>query len=369
MPQRIASLTPLQDALTRIDALVKPVAAQRIHDLTRALGHIVAEDVIAGPPLPMTAIALRDGWALPSHLTVDAGSYAPVSVPTAVRVDVGEMLPADSDSVAPLDAVIARSGETQVLAQVTPAEGVLPAGGDAPAGIVLIREGERLDVTRVALLAALGIRQASVRAPRVGFTRARSRPDRILDSVIACISEAIGQAGAVVTAAGAHDGLEHALKQTDFDALVAVGGTGCGRQDKAVETLAGVGSVHVHGIGLLPAETAAFGTVGPRPVLLLPGRLDAALAAWHVLGRAILTRLTGNAEPPCLRTAKLTRKVSSAPGLAELVPVRCEGSLATPLGSGYLPISALCRANGWILIPPESEGQPEHSEVMVRAWP
>jgi molybdopterin molybdotransferase len=369
MPQRIASLTPLQDVLARIDALVKPVAAQRSDDLTSALGHIVAEDVTAGPPLPLTAIALRDGWALPSHLTIDAGSYAPASVPTAVRIDVGEMLPTNADSVAPLDAVITRGGETQVLAQVTPAEGVLPAGGDAPAGIALIRAGERLDASRVALLAALDIKRANVRVPRLSLTRAHTRPDRVLDSVMACISDAIGQAGAVVTTGGAYGGLEHALKQTDFDALVVVGGTGCGRQDKAVETLVCFGSAPVHGIGLIPAETAAFGTIGPRPVLLLPGRLDAALAAWHMLGRAILTRLTGNKEPPCLRAAKLTRKVSSTLGLAELVPVRCEGSLATPLGSGYLPISVLCRANGWILIPPESEGQPEHSEVAVRSWP
>src|SRR5262249_40710441 len=195
MPQRIASLTPLQNVLARIDALVKPVAAQRIDDLTSALGRIVAEDVTAGPPLPMTAIALRDGWALPSHLTIDAGSYAPVPVPTAIRLDVGEMLPTNSDSVAPLDAVIARAGETQALAQVAPAEGVLPAGGDAPAGIVLIRAGEKLDASRVALLAALDIRQANVRVPRLSLTRAHSRPDRVLDSVIACISDAIGQAG------------------------------------------------------------------------------------------------------------------------------------------------------------------------------
>ncbi|HEY7246792.1 MAG TPA: molybdopterin-binding protein [Xanthobacteraceae bacterium] len=369
MPQRIASLTPLQDVLARIDALVEPVAPQRIDDLTSALGRIVAEDVIAGPPLPPTAIALRDGWALPSHLTTDAGPYAPASVPAAIRIEVGEMLPADADSVAPLDAVIARNGETQVLAQVTPAEGVLPAGGDAPAGIALIRAGERLDASRVALLAALDIKQANARVPRLRLARAHTGPDRVLDSVRACISDAIGQAGAVVTTAGAYDGLEHALKQRDFDALVVVGGTGCGRQDKAVETLVCVGSVHVHGIGLIPAETAAFGAIGPRPVLLLPGRLDAALAAWHMLGRAMLRRLTGNTEPPCLRTAKLTRKVSSTLGLAELVPVRCEGSLAAPLGSGYLPISVLCRANGWILVPPESEGQPEHSEVAVRSWP
>jgi molybdopterin biosynthesis enzyme len=77
----------------------------------------------------------------------------------------------------------------------------------------------------------------------------------------------------------------------------------------------------------------------------------------------------GNTEPPFLRAAKLTRKVSSTAGVAELVAVRCEGLVATPLASGYVPMSVLARANGWILIPPESEGHPEHSEVVVRPWP
>jgi molybdopterin molybdotransferase len=369
MPQRIVSLTPLQDVLARIDTLVKPVAAQRIDDLTSAVGRTVAEDIIIDMPVPSTALALRDGWALPSHLTIDAGSYAPAIVPTAIRVDVGERLPPDADGVAPLDALIWRDGEAQVLAQVIPGEGVLPAGGDAPASVALIRAGERLDAPRIALLAALDIRQAKIRLPRLCLARAHSGSDRVLDSVMVCIADAIGRAGTVATTAGAADALERALKQTDVDALVVAGGTGCGRGDKAVEILASVGSVQVHGIGLIPAETAAFGTVGPRPVLLLPGRLDAALAAWHMLGRTMLTRLTESTEPACLRAVKLARKVSSTPGLAELVPVRCEGSLATPLGSGYLPISVLCRANGWILVPPESEGYPEHSEVLVRSWP
>jgi len=79
MPQRIASLTPLRDVLARIEALVKPVAAQRINDLTNALGHIAAEDVTAGPPLPMTAIALRDGWALPISRSTPAPMRLPLS--------------------------------------------------------------------------------------------------------------------------------------------------------------------------------------------------------------------------------------------------------------------------------------------------
>jgi molybdopterin biosynthesis enzyme len=62
--------------------------------------------------------------------------------------------------------------------------------------------------------------------------------------------------------------------------IVAIGGTGSGRNDESVRTLARAGTVQFHGIGITPGETTALGFVGARPVLLLPGRIDAALAGW-----------------------------------------------------------------------------------------
>src|SRR5215471_19239670 len=123
-PQRIAKLTPLGDVLARLDALVKPVAPRR-SDLSAALGRILAEDVVVPSPLPAVSVALRDGWAVRSELTADAGGYAPTPLPSAVRIDVGQPLPAGADAVAPLDAVTLRDGQAQALAQVGPGDGVL----------------------------------------------------------------------------------------------------------------------------------------------------------------------------------------------------------------------------------------------------
>src|SRR5262249_43352832 len=86
---------------------------------------------------------------------------------------------------------------------------------------------------------------------------------------------------------------------------------GSGTHDATVHTLAPIGELLGHGSALLPGETTAFGIVGTRPVLALPGRLDAALAAWHMLGRVMLARLAGSRDAPPMRTAKLTHKVSS----------------------------------------------------------
>jgi molybdopterin biosynthesis enzyme len=363
--QRIARLTPLGDMLVRLDALTRPVIPHA-SEPSAALGRTLAQDIVVEAAIPAATRALRDGWAVASDLTADAGGYAPAPLPSALRVDVGDLLPPGTDAVAPLDAVTIRGDLAQALAPVAPGEGVLSAGGDAADGAALMRMGRRLDRLHVALLAAAGVTAVHVRVPRLRLVRARPQADAMIDAAIACIAAAAtGMGGDVVTG----EELADALADMDADAIVVVGGTGCGRNDTTVRTLASVGEVHAHGIAFLPGETTAFATVRGRPVLALPGRLDAALAAWHVLGEAMLVRLAASLEPARLRTSKLTHKVASPIGFSELVPVRCQDFSATPIASGYVPLSALAQANGWIFVAPDSEGYPAETEVVVRPWP
>ncbi len=84
----------------------------------------------------------------------------------------------------------------------------------------------------------------------------------------------------------------------DADAMIVVGGSGSGERDESVRALARAGRVEAHGIGLCPGETTAFGFVGTAPVLIVPGRLDAALAVWHVIGARLLARLAGRSDAP-----------------------------------------------------------------------
>src|SRR5262245_21155668 len=135
--QRIARLTPLADVLARLEVLVEPVTP-RATDLSAARGRTLVEDVVIPAPMPATARALRDGWAVRSDLTSDASGYAPTSLPFAMRVDVGEPLPRDADAVAPLDAVAVRDGAAQALAPIGPGEGVLAAGVDGGRGATLL---------------------------------------------------------------------------------------------------------------------------------------------------------------------------------------------------------------------------------------
>jgi len=211
------------------------------------------------------------------------------------------------------------------------------------------------------------VTEVSARKPRLRIVPVRT--DTIIGNAARLIATDAARCGG---APGETNGaLSEAFSDESTDAIVAIGGTGSGRNDASVQTLARAGRLVVYGVALTPGETAAFGFVGARPVLLLPGRLDAALAVWLVVGRRMLDRLAAvkatEHEPAEILT--LARKVTSTVGLAELVPVRRNGDTAEPLATRYLPLSALARSDGWILVPADSEGYSAGAPVQVRPWP
>jgi molybdopterin molybdotransferase len=364
--QRITQFTPLADVLALIAARVRTVPEQSLKPAA-ALGRILAQDITLEVSLPSATIALRDGWAIKAEHTADASPYAPAPVPTATWIEVGNALGPEQDAVLPIEAVSVRAGTVHAVAAVTAGDGVLSAGGDVPPGASTQRAGRRISCLQAGLLQAAGRESVPVRIPNVRLARAHAGTDWIIDTVIECVAHAVQGSGCRATTG--NEDFEQAFSATSSDAIIVIGGSGGGRADRVVHTLSSRGELIVHGIGLIPGDTAAFALVEGRPVLVLPGRLDAALAAWHMLGRAILHKLAGSTEPLLMATAELTQKISSPAGLAELVPVHCDGRTAMPLASGYLPAGILAQANGWIFIGPESEGYPAGSEVAVRQWP
>jgi molybdopterin molybdotransferase len=362
--QRIARLTPLDTILALIQSRVAPVAP-RLTSLTEAPYAVLAEDV-RPPQCPPRPIALRDGFAVAAAEIADAGPYAPMPLTlTARRIDTGDTLPCGTDAVTPLDAIALRGNRAEALASVAPGEGVLAAGGDAAPAIALRRAGERLRALDGALLAAANIKEVMIRSPRVAVVRSGAAKSSILDAVHATLCRCVWHAGAMPAVAT----LDEALADQNCKAVIGIGGTGSGRRDSAVQELARLGQVEVHGIAICPGETAALGFVSERPVLLVPGRFDAALAAWLLVGRHIVAKLAGGKVEDMPTILSLRRKVTSIIGMTEVIPVTCSGGMAEPLGSGYLSLTALTRSDGWILVPAESEGFAAGSEVAVNQWP
>ena len=141
----------------------------------------------------------------------------------------------------------------------------------------------------LAAFSAAGIARVTVREPRIRVLPVRG--SGIITAAARLIAADIERRGGAARLDESGRGLDVAMAAESADAIVAIGGTGSGRNDSSVQTLAREGELTVHGLALTPGETAAFGFVGVRPVLLLPGRLDSALSVWLFVGRRMLDRL------------------------------------------------------------------------------
>jgi len=364
--QRIVRLTPLEAILARIKSRVAPVPPCR-SALVSAEGATLAEDVVSAT-WPPRAIALRDGFAVEAAAIADAGSYTPVPLTLiARRVDAGDPLPSGTDAVVPLDAIALHGDRAEATAAVAPGEGVLQAGGDAGPTTAMRRAGSRVRAVDVAAMAAVGVAEVTVRSPRIAVVRGSAARTPILDAVRGVLVHGVTQAGGGLC--DVSETLEQALNDRQSDAVIVAGGTGSGRRDLAVQEVVRRGRLEAHGIAMYPGDTAAFGFVDERPVLLVPGRLDAALTVWLFIGRPLVTKLAGGVVDETPVILPLRHKVTSTIGITELVPVSRSEGMAEPLASGYLSFTSLARSDGWIAVPADSEGFAAGAEVAVNPWP
>jgi molybdopterin molybdotransferase len=371
--QRIARLTPLEDLLRHIDEHVHPVEPREMF-VAEEIRATLAQDVVAAEKQPARPIALIDGWAVRADATSDAGGYAPAVLREAHEVETGDPLPSNCDAVAPLDTVTSSGGQYHAHEPVNAGDGVLMPGVDATPGEVLRQAGTRLRFTHSAVLQATGTRTAIVRWPRVVIYLTRKWGDPVDIAAWSWLGDAVSLGGGLPTGADHGTGVATVMDTPMVDggtpdAAIVIGGTGTGRRDRAVAELARAGTVVVHGVALSPGETTAFGLLKSRPVLLVPARLDAAIAAWLLIGRVMLARLCGSELEDAADRCVLKSKVTSTVGVTELIPVRRVADGVEPLASRYLPLATLAQADGWIVVPAASEGLAAGASVTVRPLP
>jgi molybdopterin biosynthesis enzyme len=241
-------------------------------------------------------------------------------------------------------------------------EGLRATGTDIRAGTTWRAAGGRLDARDLPLLAALGVADVLVRAPRVAVLATGRPPGRgVADGIGPALLALLAAEGALAVArpavAGERAAIAAALPAAAAagDLVVVTGGSGEG--DHAAAALADAGACRVHGIGVRPGGSAGFGVVDGTPVLLLPGSPAEAFGAWLAVGRMAVRRLAGATAPP-RRRVRLARKLVSVPGLAELALLRwTEDGDATPAAAtGELTLGAFAAADAYMIVPGGAEG-------------
>lgn len=343
----------LATVLAAFDDLA-PVAPEAL-PLAETVGFALAEVLRVPRAIPESVVALRPGWAVSSRALVGASPYAPVPLIAPRLLGVGDRLPAGADALLAPDALSADAPEA--TAEAAPGEGLRRAGADAAAGDTLAEAGGRVTPALAGIAAALGLAHLSVRRPLVRVVG----PEGAAATLLAAACRA---AGARVEAGGDATGdLTLQVLQTEpaREALARELGAGL---------VAGRTALRPGGEMLLAGRSERRPEQRPerRPVVGVADRPEAALAAHLALVAPLLARLSGAAAVAVAiaSTASpqpLGRKIASRVGLTELVLLRRVGDAWEPLAVGDPTLTALARAEAWLLLPPESEGFPAGATI------
>jgi molybdopterin molybdotransferase len=351
-----ATLTPLETALAALLDGLEPVAPVAL-PLLEALGCAAA----ATPPLkavPPCDIAVADGFALRARDLVGASSYSPAPLRRPpLWVEAGDPLPEGCDCV--IDAAwLDQAGPiAEASAEAIPGQGVRRVGGDIAEGASVVAAGRRIGPLDLLMARAAGLEKLNVRRPRLCLVNIPATSGHTLTAQL--IFEAASAAGADVRVSAARErdalSIAESIDTSACDVLITIGGSGVGRTDATITALAARLDVVAHGIALQPGRTGAVGRIGNIPVIALPGAPDQALAAWWALVLPVLDRLSG-LRPRQKATLPLARKISSSVGIAEIVLLERTAGAWTPLAVGELSLTAIARADAWLVVPGGAEG-------------
>ena len=312
----------VDEAVALIAARVGAVDGSEAVPLRRAHGRILAADLVAFLPLPLFTNSAVDGYAVASgDLPVQAERVLPVSfrvaagtatlpplVPGhAARIFTGAPLPAGADTVFMQEDVRVDADGCVVLppGQQVGAN-VRRAGEDVAAGQVVLRAGVRLRPQDVALAAALGQSDLSVRRRiRVAVASTGDEvvspgsprgPSQLFDSNRFMLMALLERLGCEVADLGvlpdSRTRVAECLKAAaaGHDLIVTSGGVSTGEEDHVRAGIESVGQLVLWRMAIKPGRPVAMGVIDGTALIGLPGNPVASFVTCaHVVRPTVLS--------------------------------------------------------------------------------
>lgn len=395
----VARMVDVDEVLRRVLASVRPLPSHQLPILD-ALGLVVTHDVVADVDVPPFRNSAMDGYAVRTAETAGATADRPVRLRvvreiaagaaevgriepgTAARIMTGAAVPEGADGVVRFEetdegAGGGRPGWVAIHRPAKPWDNVRPAGEDLRRGETVIAAETRLRPPEIGLLAALNRSAVGVhRRPRVAVLSTGDevvdlgpslRPGQIRNSNSYTLAAMAHAWGAVPVLLGiARDTVgdlsEKLAAAREADLIVTSGGVSLGDYDLVKDVLRAEGEVAIWQVRMKPGKPLAFGSVGGRPLLGLPGNPVAAAVSFFLFGRPAIWRMLGRRDldpPSVLATVMETldnrgQRRHYVRARVERVPdggweVRTAGEQ----GAGVL--SSLARANGLLVVPEHLE--------------
>jgi molybdopterin molybdotransferase len=381
---------------------VAPLPAEEV-PLAAASGRVAATRVESEVDAPAFARATMDGYAVRAEDTFGASAYNPVvlaltgeAMPgrpaagqvgpgTAWRIMTGAPLPPGADAVVPAEEAGEEGGRVEVRAAAPRGRHVGRVGEDVRRGEVVVPQGRLLLPQDVALLSSVGRATVAVaRRPRVRVVVSGNellapgiKPEggRIADSNGPMLEALVARDGGVVEESlrlpDDPEALRAALGRPGADAIITAGAASVGREDWVPPLVAEMGDLRVHGVAMRPSSPTGVGRIGGVPVLLLPGNPVSCLVAYDFFAGPVIRALGGRPTtwPYPTLVLPLAGRLVSQIGRTDYARVRVRSGRVEPIAvGGAAVLSSVAAADGFVVVPPNSEGYPEGHPVEVHLY-
>jgi len=399
-----AEHTMVDDALKELLRRVDPLPAEDVA-LQNSLDRVLAEDIIAAINLPPFHRAAMDGYAVKGEDTFGASQSNPIYIKVvgevltghhgdlevgeyeAVKITTGSPLPRGADAVVMLEYVNEVGGEIEVVKATPPGKNVSLKGEDVTRGRKIVERGRVLHPQEIAMLSALGRAKVKVvRKPRVAVISTgdelvvpgeEAGEGKIYDSNSFALEALALESGCQVDRLGiVRDDYGEIREKLEslrgYDLILISGATSVGQKDVIPQVVSELGEVFVHGVAMRPGEPLGFGRIGGALTFMLPGFPVACMVGFETFVRPAVQKFSGRGISLPYRSivARLKRKVSSELGRRDFVRVvvdRVEGEYRAEIlrSSGSGIVSSLVRAQGFVIVPENTEGLEEGEKVEV----
>jgi molybdopterin molybdotransferase len=391
-------------------AMMDGVAIQAVVDQT-----VVDVETVQGAVDQVTWGSQKNLWVVDSS---SPGAAKRLGCLAAYPVHTGAAMPPDCDTVIPIEDLRDSAGASVALvspgqslqfavgSSIRRGQHVALIGEDIGKGQQVLPAGRIIRPQDLGLLSACGIWEAPCRRrPRVlvGLTGDEVAPPGTLlgptqihdanGPVLEALVERDG--GMALTRRYLPDDEESIarfLQDSRADVIILCGGTSAGPKDLVAKSLQQTGRLDFHGLPLRPGRPVGLGATPTAAVMLLPGNPIACQFTYDLLVRPLLQQLRGQAAnwPYRSEIVRLSTAVASRLGRLDYLRVRKVGwdnpeelgvdsqdpvvskvaptplrRLVQPLTSGRAAnLTTVAHADGFVLVPPETEGLTHLQEVL-----
>jgi molybdenum cofactor synthesis domain-containing protein len=349
------------------------------------------------PPFDRSAM---DGYAVMSEDAAGAGELNPAVLKVtgelfagddrlarigkgeACRVATGAPLPEGADSVIMAEYADEESSHVRVRRAEPRWGNVSRRGSDMRAGADVLTKGAVLDPAKVGVLASLGMSSANVLArPSVAIFSSGNEiaepggplgAAQVYNSNSYTLASLVDRTGGAARIMPRIEDTEDAVRSSiasasgkGFDAVAISGGSSVGERDLLAGVLSSMGEVLFHGVQIKPGKPFLFGKAGGIVVFGIPGYPAACLTVGYIFLAPAVRKMAGlPADRRTVRT-RLARRVASRLGRAQILTVKLTEKGALPVFKESGAITSLAAADGYIIIPDDTELVEADEEVEV----